>query len=322
MKAFTTQAASALKLRSAIIYAGLMMLLFIPVNIFAQADSTKKEAPAAEAAVAEEVPSLIGPSLNFITVQKANNSIDLKAAMQAKVKGTFYRLSLLKVSFVLVTETGDIPLGFVITDQYGKAVLNVKADSLKTNAEGKLNFKAIFAGNKGMEPTEEEVSIKRAHLEITPVKEDSLLTVQMKLTDLGTGAETPVPETTVGIFVARLINPLKVGEGTTDADGAASVEIPNNLPGDAKGNITLIARLDENEIYGNIEASIVQPWGLKVSDKLTALPRALWSPHPPLWMVITFSILMAVVWGHYIVIVVQLFRLRKEEPHTAITTKA
>ena len=27
-----------------------------------------------------------------------------------------------------------------------------------------------------------------------------------------------------------------------------------NLPGDGKGNITLIARLDENEMYGNLEA--------------------------------------------------------------------
>jgi hypothetical protein len=321
MKAIKTRAASTLNFRSVIIYAGLMMLLFIPVSMFAQADSTQKEAPAAEPAAAEEESSLIGPSLDFITVQKANNTIDLKAAMQAKVKGTFYKLSLLKVSFVLVTETGDIPLGFVITDKYGKAVLNVKADSLKANAEGKLNFKAVFAGNKAMDPAEGEVSIKRARLEITPVKEDSLLTVQVKLIDLGTGAETPVPETALGIFVARLINPLKVGEGTTDADGAASVEIPNNLPGDAKGNITLIARLDENEVYGNLESSVVQPWGLKVSDKLKELPRALWSPHPPLWMVITFTILMVAVWGHYIVIIVQLFRLRKEEPHTAIATK-
>lgn len=321
MKSIKTWAALKPHFRSNIIYVGLMMLLLIPSSSFAQADTTKNEAPAADTTVAAEEPSLIGPSLNFLTVQKGDNTIDLKAAMQAKVKGTFYKLPLLKVSYVLVTEKGEIPLGFVITDKYGKAVLNVKADSLQTDAAGKLNFKAIFAGNKGMDPTEGEVTIKRARLEITPVKEDSLLTVQVKLTDLGTGKETPIPELALGIFVARLINPLKVGEGTTDADGAATVEIPNALPGDAKGNITLIARLDENEEYGNIEASVVQPWGVKVSDQLTQLPRALWSPHPPLWMVITFTILMAVVWGHYIVIIVQLFRLRKEEPHPIIATK-
>ena len=300
-----------------LVYLALLMLLNIPASVYAQADSTKadtttKEEPAATEA---EESSLIAPSLDFLTVQKSNNTIDLKTSLQAKVKGTFYKLPLLKISFVLVSDTEEKALGFVITDKYGKAVFNIKADSLKTDAEGKLHFKAVFAGNKAMEAAEGEVTIKRARLEITPVKEDSLLSVNVKLIDLGTGTETPVPETALGIFVARLINPMKIGEGTTDASGEASVEIPNNLPGDTKGNITLLARLDENEVYGNIEASVVQPWGVKVSDKVSELPRALWSPHPPIWMIVTFAVLMIVVWGHYIVIIIQLFRLRKEEPH-------
>jgi hypothetical protein len=33
-----------------------------------------------------------------------------------------------------------------------------------------------------------------------------------------------------------------------------------------------------------------------------------------MWMLITFIILMTAVWGHYIVIVYELFRLRKEQP--------
>jgi len=93
--------------------------------------------------------------------------------------------------------------------------------------------------------------------------------------------------------------------------------VPNNLPGDAQGNLTLIGRLDENETYGNLEASVVQKWGVAVSNKSQELPRALWSSHPPLWMLITFIILMTAVWGHYAIIIYELFRLRKEEPHTA-----
>jgi hypothetical protein len=191
---------------------------------------------------------------------------------------------------------------------------------LSTDKDGKLHFKAVFAGNKQMDPADGEVTIKRARLEITPVKGDSLSTVQVKLIDMGTGTETPVPETVVGVFVHRMFNPLKLGEGTTDENGEASVEIANNLPGDANGNITLMAKLDENEMYGNLEASVVQKWGIPVSDKIQDQPRALWSSHPPLWMLITFFILMAVVWGHYIVIVYQLIKLRKEEPHSPTTT--
>ena len=211
----------------------------------------------------------------------------------------------------------DIPLGFSITDGSGKTLFNVTGDSLKTDSEGNLHFKAVFAGNKAMDPAEEVVAMKRALLEMTPIKEDSLLSIQVKLSDLGTGPATPIKEATIGVFVKRSFLPLKVGEGTTDENGEATIEFPNGLPGDPKGNLTVIARLDENEIYGNLETTSVQNWGVPVSDRIENQPRALWSTHPPMWMLITFIVLMVTVWGHYIVIVYELFRLRKEKPHTS-----
>jgi len=300
-------------IRQLILIAGMLILLLIPEGLLAQTDSTKKEEP-----VAKEESSLIAPSVEFVSVQKADKTIDLKAALKAKVKGAFIKLPLLKVKFLQINDSGEKELGFAITDEAGKAVFNAKGDSLVTDKDGKLHFKAVFAGNKQMDPADGEVTIKRARLEITPVKEDSLLTVKLKLIDVGTGAEVPVPEIVLGVFVHRMFYPLKVGEGTTDTNGEASVEIANNLPGDANGNITLMAKLDENEIYGNLEASVVQKWGVAVSDKIENQPRALWSSHPPMWMLVTFFILMAVVWGHYIVIVYQLIKLRKEEPQSPI----
>jgi hypothetical protein len=292
-----------------LIIAGTFIFIFLPGILSAQTDSTKKEAPAA----AEES-SLISPSLNFSTVQKGDNNIDLKVALTAKLKGTVIKLRQLKITFIQVADDAEKELGFAITDGFGKAFFNIKTDSIKLNKEGKLNFKAVFAGNKHMDPADGEVSIKRARLEIIPVKADSTLSVNVKLVDIGTGKEIPVPETVLGVYVNRSFQPLKIGEGTTDENGEATVEVLNNLPGDAKGNITLMVKLDENETYGNLEAAVMQKWGLPVSDKLNELPRALWSAHPPYWMMITFIILMSTVWGHYLVIIIQLFRLRKEEP--------
>jgi hypothetical protein len=310
MKEIKTFTALARHIYSTLLPALLLMLLLLPVQLLAQTDSTKTAD-----STAPEAPSLIAPSIDLITVQKADNTIDLKAAIKAKVKGTYIKLPLLKISFVQITDTAEKALGFLITDRNGAAVLNITADGIKTDTGGKLLFKALFAGNKAMETAEGEVTIKRARLEMVPVKGDSVNSVQIKLIDIGTGEEKPVPEIAVGIFVKREFNPLKIGEGTTDESGEASVDIPNNLPGDDKGNITLLAKLDENEIYGNLEVAAVQKWGVPVSNKIEQLPRALWSSHPPLWMLITFVLLMAVVWGHYIVIIVQLFRLRNEEPH-------
>lgn len=281
-----------------------------PLHVFAQ-DSTAA-APAAEES------SALSPSIEFISVQKGDNSVDLKATVKTKVKSTFIKMSYLKVHFLLVTDSVEKELGSVITDENGKAVFNVKPEQLVTNAEGQLHFKASVEAKKGMDAAEEEVTVKRARLIITPVKEDSVLSVKATLLDLSTGTETPVKETTVGVFVQRLFYPMKLGEGTTDEAGEVSVEIPGNLPGDVKGNLTLIAKIDENETYGNLEASSVQQWGKPVSQKIEDQPRALWSSHPPLWMLITFIVLMLAVWGHYIVIVYELIRLRKEQPHATV----
>ena len=307
-------------LRQLVLIAGMLIMFLLPAKLFGQSDTTQAPATdtatvAAEEPAKEEEPSMLSPTVEFKAVQKSDNSIDLKAGLKAKVKNWPVNLYKMKVTFFQVVNDEDQELGFAITDNSGKAVFNVKGDSLKTNTDGKVQFKMVFAGNKMMESAEEVIAFKRARLEITPVKEDSLLTVQVKLVEVGTGAEIPIPEAAVGIFVKRLFLPLKVGEGTTDENGEASVEFPANLPGDAKGNLTLIAKLDENETYGNLEASVVQQWGTSVSNKIEDQPRALWSSNPPMWMLITFIILMVAVWGHYIVIIYELFRLRKEQPH-------
>ena len=286
----------------------LLAILLTPTRLLSQTDSTATQEP--------EEPSLISPTIDFTSVQKGDNTVDLKAILKAKIKGSQVRLYKMRITFTSTSDSAEKEIGKIITDGNGAALLNVKADELTTDAEGKLHFKASFAGNKSAESAEEELAVKRGKLVITPVKEDSLLSVQVKFVDLSTGTETAVPETDLGIFVKRHFKPLKIGEGKTNENGEVSVEIPNNLPGDAKGNITLQARLDDNEDYGVLEASVIQPWGTPVSDKIEELPRALWSPHPPLWMLITFIILVTVVWGHYIVIVYELFRLRKEQPHT------
>lgn len=306
-----------------IIPAVIALLIVLPVSLQAQTDSIQvpgTDSTVVEQTPAKETPELISPSMQFTAVQKTDNSIDLKATLKTKVNGMSFNLYKLKVIFYRVLNKEDRELGFVITDGTGKAILNIKSDSMSADGEGKFHFKAVFSGNKAIEPAEEVFSFKKARLEITPVKEDSLLSVSVKLVDAGTGEEVPVKDATIGIYVKRLFMPQKIGEGTTDENGEAIVEFPSGLPGDEKGNLTIIARIDENETYGYLEASSVQNWGIPVSKKMEEQPRALWSSHPPLWMLITFIVLMLAVWGHYLVIVYELFRLRKENPHIPLSS--
>ncbi len=120
----------------------LLMALYPGSRLFAQADSSK-QAP-------ETAAVSLSPTLSFVSLQKADRTIDLKASMRLKQKGNSIKLPLLKIKFLQLSDTVAKDLGFVITDRNGQAVLTVKQEVLTPDKNGKLLIKAIFAGNKQM----------------------------------------------------------------------------------------------------------------------------------------------------------------------------
>ena len=175
----------------------LLFLILLPVLAWSQNDSTaeKKES------------NTYSPLIEFTSVQKHDNSIDLKASVKAKISGTLTKMQGLKMVFYSGSDTSLKKLGEVATDRNGIAILSSKADQFVADGEGKLNFKTAFSGEDSIEAAEEILSIKRARLEMMPVREDSLLTVKLKLVDLSTGMETPVPETDLGVEVRHCFQP-------------------------------------------------------------------------------------------------------------------
>ena len=280
-----------------------LLLSLVPLQVVSQTDSSAVETT--------EESTLIAPSITFSSIQKTN-TISLKADVSAKVDGSLTRLAGYKIEFYAVTDSGSAKIGEAVTNRNGSAIYDYKADTFISSADGKLHFKANFPGDKTFEAAEEVLAVKRAKLEIIPVKDDSLFTVQLKLIDLTGGTEKMIPEADLIVMVKRMFYPLKIGEGKTDETGMATIEVPNNLPGDEKGNITLLARLEDNEEFGTLETEVIQQWGISISNKNIKQPRALWSTQPPLWMLITFIVLMTLVWGHYFYIIYELFRLKKE----------
>ena len=147
-----------------------------------------------------------------------------------------------------------------------------------------------------------------ARILLEPIETDSSLS--LKLTLLAN--DEPVEDEDVSLFVKRLFSPLKVGEATTDEEGAAEIVFPMDLPGDGEGQLEIFARLEDHSDFGTVEVALDEPWGKPVSQLSQKLPQALWSPNPPTWMILTFIILMAAVWGHYAVIVYKLIQVKRE----------
>src|SRR6187549_4202863 len=113
-------------------YSLLVLMIVLPAKLIAQTDSSAKPEVKEAATYA--------PLIEFVSVQKNDNSVDLKTSVKAKINGTLTSLAGLKIEFTIGTDSTAKKLGEAITDSKGMAIFNAKTDQLTTDAEGKLNF--------------------------------------------------------------------------------------------------------------------------------------------------------------------------------------
>lgn len=288
-----------------IVLALLITFWLMPAYTYAQDEPAKEEAT--EEVAEDEAPEKPSSRMSLTTTQFSGDTIELQGLLRAKFDKSWTPIPDGKVSFFGVGDEDETPLGEVSTNAKGIASLKVNVSKMPLNADGYLAFAARFEGNEQVEGSDADASIIKANMEMTPIKDDSTITISLKVT----AGEAPIAEADVALYVKRMVGRLKVGEGTTDEDGNVDIEFPTDLAGDDKGNLYITAMIEDFEEYGNIAAATVQPWGRPISYKFEELPKALWSPHPPSWMVITFFLLMAAVWGHYAIVVYKISQIKK-----------
>ncbi len=127
----------------------------------------------------------------------------------------------------------------------------------------------------------------------------------------------PLPNLTVSFYVKRLfgIMPIRSDDNTatTDDSGHADIQMRKNIPGGTTGQLTLVARLEDDTppIVGQASGM----WGKIVPLEADPFPRALWEPNAPISMIIVFVILLGGVWATYGFVVTQLVTIKKETQH-------
>jgi len=208
-------------------------------------------------------------------------------------------------------EAGNEPLASVITDEKGVAKVALGSDTkLPLNGDGAWSFRSEFKGNDTIDGADSELAIRNVTLEMTLSEVDSIKKIGLKAYTLQNGKEVPASEEAVNVYVPRMFSLLPVGEASLDENGTATIDFPSDIPGDEKGNITVIARFEENPNFGNIEKSVTEKWGIPTSYSVPTTHRALWTKTPPMWMIITLSILLAGVWGHYFFAIISLILIK------------
>jgi len=252
--------------------------------------------------------------LRFACTSTSDDSLQLQATISVKHEEGSTNLANAQVSFYSVEKDGDVKIGQAKTDVHGVAVLKIPAhNKYARNDQQMLSLKAKYDGNTKFEASEGEFSIKPAKLKVSFYEEDSVRFVKVEGTQLNAnGTETPITEGTVIVGVPKMLSILKIAEITLDSTGMGSAEFPKDIIGDSLGNLTVVAYIEENDIFGNVKASADNKWGLPKHlispDRPT---RELWTPIAPLWMIITLIIMLAGVWGHYVYAIVQLVMINK-----------
>jgi len=258
-------------------------------------------------AMQDEAPK-INPYMLFTYLKNTDSQRILQVRMTNITSTMEVPLPGLTVSFL----NNDTVIGEVVTNGSGNAEFVIKEDyPLVTGEDGSRTFVARFAGDSLTEATESELAITDVNLEMVLTEEEGKKMVLLKAFIPSADGPVPVTAEEISVFVPRTFSLLPVGTGTLEADGTVKIPFPDDIPGDKDGTLTVIGRFNDHFLFGNVERREETLWGVPAVKAPPAF-RSLWSSLAPRWMIITLSIMLLGVWGHYTFVVISLFRIRKD----------
>lgn len=249
-------------------------------------------------------------SMELVATQKGDQGVDLKATITDEensepVKG-------IVIKFSGSSGSQQIALGEATTNDAGVAELKGGNFNDMRKAGHTFTFSAAFAGDDKFLKNEASLEVAEVAIALKAETIDSVNTVTVTVNSWNEkGESVPFSEGEVKIYVPRMFSLLPIGDITTDEDGYGELKFPTDLPGGTQGELTIIARIEEHETFANAEAATPAAWGVKTDAPASKQPRTLWSPDAPLWMVVTFIILMVGVWYHYGLIVYELIQVHR-----------
>ena len=206
-----------------------------------------------------------------------------------------------------------INLALIETDTVGEVQLYLAQDFiLPMDEDGKTIIEASYDGNEKYRPASSDIEISDIDLEFSFEVEDSVRYLNIIANRIDQeGTKIPIEELDISIGVQRLYSILPLDDVETDENGIGVLEIPDDLPGDAEGNLTFVANIEDHDDFGTVTKSASNTWGLPVSYELEPLPRQLFSDEAPLWMIASVFIILLGAWYHFFLSISKLIKLKK-----------
>ncbi len=234
----------------------------------------------------------------------------LSATLRAKVEGRYRPLANMEINFNFSQNSKETSMGNALTNEKGNVTILIPDDIISTGGDkGIYSFDASFSGKDNYDKATANTTMKPLRLEMSFFQKDQEKMVSLKAFENGKDNEwVPVENLEVQLYVPRTFSLLKVGQASI-TNGIASLAFPTSIPGNQMGYLTIVAKVEENSLYGNVEASGTINWG-KPLPPLKIIKRGLGDTNAPLWMVYTLIVLLSLVWFHYMYVIFTVFRIR------------
>jgi molybdopterin-containing oxidoreductase family membrane subunit len=245
--------------------------------------------------------------LEYFHIDSSNS---LTATLRAKVDGKFLPIPDMEIDFTLLKGSVPTSMGKAVTNEKGRISFPISEEILSSGGDkGIYNFEATFAGKGNYNGASASTSMKPLKMEMSFFQKETEKMVNLKAFELGADNQwVPVEKLDVVFYVPRTFSLLKVGQSSIE-NGLTSMEFPVTVPGNPLGYLTLMAKVEENDIYGNVEVSGTINWGKPLPEEKT-IKRGLGDTNAPLWMVYTLIVLLSLVWFHYMYVIFTVFRIR------------
>lgn len=255
--------------------------------------------------------SKVYPDFSFTCTQN-NQEFILKARLSYWTGERDVVINGAMVVFYNIVGEDSRQLEEVPTDMNGEAIFRIKKGSEKLiSVDDIYSFRALFKGSHQYEMSEDVVEMKPLEMRLDFIEIDSVNTIVAEASETDQeGNRVPLEETDVYFYAARSFSLLPVGEEWFEG-GRAQVDFPITLPGDSIGNLTIIARIEDHDLYGNVEAIALKDWGVARPPVVVKKRRGLGDTDAPLWMVYTLIVLLSVVWFHYLYVFYVMIKIKR-----------
>lgn len=221
-----------------------------------------------------------------------------------------------EIHFYSFKDTARVLLKTIVTDEKGEAVCILDENVLVSpDSTGMLAFTVEYDGNATSESATKDIQVKVANLKVSFFQEDSskFITVDAFEPD-GGDTSIPIAETEIGIFVKGTFSYLNIAKEATNAEGKLIVPFPVDMPGDSLGVLTIVARIEDHDLYGNVESWGTINWAHPVPVAVETR-RGLGDTDAPLWMVYTLIVLLSAVWFHYAYVIFLIIKIKLAKHH-------